>query len=151
VDQFYFQGGATFDCDMKLISQLIENRSYSEDYWFPFYRPKKGDVIVDVGAGRGEDLPAFLDAVGPTGRVIAIEAHPTSFRALEAFCRLNPQYNVTSLQVALMDQPGSVTVTDLDEWASNEIKQQNDPNAIRVAADTLDAICRSEFIEDISF
>jgi hypothetical protein len=107
VDQFYFQGGNKFD--WRLIWHLT--RSHSEEYWFPFYRPKKGEVIVDVGAGRGEDLPAFLDAVGTTGRATAIEAHPISFHA------------------ALMNEPGSVAITDLEEWVSNEIKQQNDPNA----------------------
>lgn len=151
VDQYYFQGGDKFNYDMTLIWQQISIRSISEDYWFPFYHPKRGEVIIDVGAGRGEDIPAFLDAVGETGRVIAIEAHPTSFKELEAFCRLNRRYNVTLLQVALMDKPGFVTVTDLNEWESNAVNQKNDSNTIHVQANTLDNICKSEFIEDISF
>jgi FkbM family methyltransferase len=149
-NQFYFQGGNKFD--MGLIWHLTRSyRSYSEDYWFWFYRPKKGEVIVDVGAGRGEDLPAFLDAVGTAGRAIAIEAHPIAFHELEAFCRLNPRYNLTVLQVALMNEPGSVAITDLEEWVGNEIKQKNDPNAIHVMADTFDNICERELIEDIGF
>src|SRR5262252_9079196 len=28
----------------------------AEDYWFHVYKPKAGDVIVDIGAGRGEDV-----------------------------------------------------------------------------------------------
>src|SRR5579862_5248004 len=50
------------------------------DHWFGVYQPRAGDVIVDVGAGKGEDTIAFSRAVGPSGRVLAIEAHPEVFR-----------------------------------------------------------------------
>jgi hypothetical protein len=41
----------------------------AEDYWFHVYKPRPGDVIVDIGAGRGEDVFAFSRATGATGRV----------------------------------------------------------------------------------
>src|SRR5689334_18729162 len=28
----------------------------ADDYWFHVYKPRSGDVIVDIGAGRGEDV-----------------------------------------------------------------------------------------------
>jgi len=37
----------------------------ARDYWFHVYRPREGDVIVDIGAGRGEDVYAFSLGVGP--------------------------------------------------------------------------------------
>src|ERR1017187_5642580 len=33
----------------------------ADDYWFHVYKPRPGDVIVDIGAGRGEDVFAFSD------------------------------------------------------------------------------------------
>ena len=40
-----------------------------QDYWFHAYKPESGDIIVDIGAGRGEDVFVFSKAVGPSGRV----------------------------------------------------------------------------------
>jgi len=34
----------------------------AEDYWFHVYKAAAGDIIVDIGAGRGEDVFAFSRA-----------------------------------------------------------------------------------------
>ncbi len=35
---------------------------------------KNGDVVLEIGAGTGRNFPYLLDAVGPTGKVIAVDA-----------------------------------------------------------------------------
>jgi cytochrome P450/SAM-dependent methyltransferase len=35
---------------------------------------KAGDVVLEIGAGTGRNLPYLVDAVGPTGSVIAVDA-----------------------------------------------------------------------------
>jgi cytochrome P450 family 135 len=35
---------------------------------------KAGDVVLEIGAGTGRNLPHLVDAVGPTGTVIAVDA-----------------------------------------------------------------------------
>jgi cytochrome P450/ubiquinone/menaquinone biosynthesis C-methylase UbiE len=35
---------------------------------------KPGDVVLEIGAGTGRNLPYLLDAVGPNGTVIAVDA-----------------------------------------------------------------------------
>lgn len=57
-----------------------------EHLWFMKYTPKPGDVIVDIGAGKGEDIPAFCEAVRPGGRVVAVEAHPVIFAECARVC-----------------------------------------------------------------
>jgi len=37
---------------------------------------RPGDVVLEIGAGTGRNLRYLLDAVGPTGRVIAVDASP---------------------------------------------------------------------------
>lgn len=37
-------------------------------------RLKPGDVVLEIGAGTGRNLPYLVDAIGPTGTVIAIDA-----------------------------------------------------------------------------
>jgi len=54
-------------------------RDLTADLLFFQYRPRAGDVVVDVGAGMGEELPALCRSVSPGGRVIAVEAHPFTY------------------------------------------------------------------------
>ncbi len=93
----------------------------TEDFWFHKYQPRPGDVIVDVGAAAGEDTRVFARAVGDSGRVIAIEAHPRTFRYLEKTCRWNGPDNATCLQYAIMDRPGSVRIEDRGRYRSNSV------------------------------
>jgi FkbM family methyltransferase len=94
----------------------------AQDYWFHVYKPRHGDVIVDIGAGRGEDVFAFAKAVGPTGHVFGIEPHPVSFQVLTKFCALNRLSNVTTLNYACTDQPAHLQIETLPVWESNYVR-----------------------------
>jgi ubiquinone/menaquinone biosynthesis C-methylase UbiE len=37
---------------------------------------KPGDVVLELGAGTGRNFPYLVDAVGPSGTVIAVDASP---------------------------------------------------------------------------
>lgn len=45
-----------------------------------------GDVVLDVGAGTGLSYPLLLDAVGPSGRLLAFEQSPQMFAQAQARC-----------------------------------------------------------------
>jgi FkbM family methyltransferase len=124
----------------------------TKDFWLQHYRPQEGDVVVDVGAGRGEDTLTFSRAVGEKGRVIAIEAHPVSFAILKNFCRLNRLTNVTALHLALMDKPGTARIAESESnWMENAIECGEASSGIQVKADTLETVCREERVKDIAF
>ena len=132
--------------------QMARYEADTKGYWLKHYCPQEGDVIVDVGAGRGEDTLTFSRSVGESGRVIAIEAHPLSFAILRNFCRLNRLKNVTTLQVALMDKQGFVRIVESESsWMENAIEYGDGSAAIDARATTLDDICEQECLKNIAF
>lgn len=124
----------------------------ADDYWFHVYKPKAGDVIVDIGAGRGEDVFAFSRAVGPSGRVWAIEPHPVSFQILEKFCALNRLANVTALNLACVDRPASLQIETMPVWESNYVRDgEPTPTSFAVEGVTFDSLCGRHGIGCIDF
>ena len=123
--------------------------------WFFVYEPREGDVVVDVGAGDGLDSLVFSRAVGPSGRVLAIEAHPATYRLLEQTCRLNGLENVTPLQRAVMDRPGAVTMVEegshRDFFSVVGGGNGGSADRVEVPAATLDSLCGAEGLERVAF
>jgi len=124
-----------------------------EENWFHAYTPREGDTVVDIGAGDGLDSLIFSRAVGPTGRVLAVEAHPVTFGLLEQTCRLNDLSNVTAVQCAVMDAPGSVSMVE-EEGAHRDLYSvlggsNGAPRTGDVPALTLDALCEDRAIDRI--
>jgi FkbM family methyltransferase len=76
------------------------------------YMPRAGDIVLDIGAGMGEEAVTFARLVGPTGRVICVEAHPWTFAQLQQACALNGLDNVTPVQRAVSDRPGTIQIDD---------------------------------------
>jgi FkbM family methyltransferase len=131
--------------------QLSQYAVDTKEFWLLYYQPKEGDVIVDLGAGRGENTFTFSKAVGRTGRVIAIEAHPLSYTILKNFCALNHLTNVTALQVALMDKPGKVRIVESESsWTGNTV-QYGKSSSYKVRAATLDDLSEELSLERIDF
>jgi len=124
----------------------------ADDYWFHVYKPRPGDAIVDIGAGRGEDVFAFSRAVGPGGRVWAIEPHPVSYLALRKFCEWNKLDNVTTLNYACVETPGSLQIETLPVWESNFVRSGDaSANSYPVQGQRFDEIAREQGIEHIEF
>jgi FkbM family methyltransferase len=64
---------------------------------------RPGDVFLDLGAHTGLYSLAMSRAVGPAGTVLAVEAHPETFRRLCTNLRLNGATNVRPLQLGVAD------------------------------------------------
>lgn len=94
-------------------------------WWFRYYRPTQGDFVLDIGAGRGEDACVLSKAVGPSGKVVAIEAHPKTCAILDNFVRLNQLPNVVVEHCAASDHAGSCFITEQVEelWQCASLKQ----------------------------
>ena len=75
-----------------------------------------GDVFVDVGANIGYDSLLALWRVGPSGKVVAIEAAPRTFAMLQRNLSLNNNpTNVRAVNVAASDSYGKLNLFEISE------------------------------------
>ena len=103
------------------------------------YTPRPGDIVFDVGAGIGAETLLFSRLVGPSGRVVSLEAHPRTYERLARLCEVNRLENVTPLQVAAMDAEGEVAISDLEHHLQNVLVESG---GIAVPARRIDTIAR---------
>ena len=132
-------------------TQKRKREQNSEYFWFHSYRPEPGDVIVDIGAGRGEDAFAFSRAVGPHGRVLAVEAHPETFLYLRKTCEYNRLENIRVLNLAISDTRGEVLISTGSDYVANALTAEPSAGSYRVHAETLDNLFDREGIARVDF
>lgn len=115
------------------VSSYKAVRTATIDLWCHDCNLQNGDIVIDIGAGIGDDVLAFSRLVGAEGRVIAIEAHPRTFRCLVKTIAANRLENVIALNVAVSDQEGSVTISSEENFLSNSIVAGIGATTIRAA------------------
>jgi len=113
------------------------------------YTPKVGDVVIDVGAGVGEEALTFSRAVGKHGKVICIEAHPRTFRCLEKLVQYNRLENVLAIHQAVAEPScETVTIENSDDYLGN---RSGTAKGTSVPATTIDAIYQQLGLGKIHF
>lgn len=130
-----------------IVSPVIHTATYPAfrdwviDHWCHKAMPGPGDTVIDVGAGVGEEAVVFSHLVGPTGRVIAIEAHPGTFRCLEETLCRSGVTNVTALGLAVGAEEGTVRMSGSDNFLTNSVVTgQGRTDTVEVAMTTLDKL-----------
>ena len=91
--------------------------------WFIWYKPKPGDVIVDIGAGMGEDALLFSRSVGERGAVYCFEAHPGTAGCLRKTLHYSSLTNVVPVEGAVFSRRASIQIEDgaSEQWQGNSI------------------------------
>jgi FkbM family methyltransferase len=120
---------------------------------FVLRRVQEGDVCVDAGANIGYFSLLFAQCVGPSGKVIAIEAAPDTAYRLLANIELNEASGIVDVvEAACASQKGEITFhlhPDVDGWSRVTQPAVGDPDRhsmgstwipVTVAADTLSSI-----------
>jgi FkbM family methyltransferase len=108
--------GATMDVHLP---DSIQTQIFLTGVWEPCVTRliseslRPGEIFVDVGANVGYYSLLAARRVGPMGHVYAFEASPTVFSALQRNIRRNRLENVTILNVAVSDGPGTCSI-----WAA---------------------------------
>lgn len=96
---------AIFSCrpgniDIYLLSQFSENEEWE------LVRPDGGDTVVDIGAHVGKYAIPSAKSVGAEGEVVALEAVPEHYEALEKNININGLSNCTAINEAAYNENG---------------------------------------------
>jgi len=113
------------------------------------YLPKKGDLIIDVGAGIGTETLFFNEHIKEEGKIYSIEASKSSLQKLEEMCEKNNIKNSENLHNAITDTNQEIWIEETDNYQVDSINK----NAIGSKVDgiTLDHLVREKSIEKIDF
>lgn len=90
------------------------------------YKPQKGDTIIDIGAGLGEESLVASKLIGETGIIYAIEANPTIYKIFTRVLSLNDIQNVIPFNIALNDKNEQITLLEDDSFLSGGLQQKED-------------------------
>ncbi len=117
------------------------------------YLPQRGDCVVDIGSGLGEEVVVYAELVGETGRVHALEANPSTYSGLKYLCEQNNFDWVKPHHTAIYNVNGVVTIEDDEEnYLTNTINVENPKKGgFIVATVTLDSLVKEHDIKRIDF
>jgi FkbM family methyltransferase len=128
------------------------------------FRPKQGDIVVDVGAHIGRYTIIASKRVGANGKVIAIEAHPGNYEMLNRNIKLNGLTNVTTLNYAVYSKESKIKLYVPDEefgytmhhsimsdYIFPKYKGKTEDKFIEVSANTLDYLLNLKGITDVNW
>lgn len=135
------------------------NLTIREDEIIKKFQPKEGETVVDVGSNLGRYTMIASTRVGQTGKVVAIEPHPSNFKLLDRNIKLNSLRNVITLNYAAYSKttilslylPNEELGTIHYSVFSENISNIKNSNILAVNAETLDNLLRSTGIERVNW
>jgi FkbM family methyltransferase len=77
--------------------------------FLPRYQTRPGATVFDLGAHQGVYALMLAHAVGPGGRVVAVEANRFNVDVIRVNCRRNRVRNVEAVHAAVAERPGWIS------------------------------------------
>jgi FkbM family methyltransferase len=130
-----------------------------EDVIIEYFRPKEGDVVIDIGAHIGRYTIIASKRVGANGKVIAIEADPSNFEMLNRNVQLNRLENITTLNYAAFSKetklklylPAGDIFTKYNTIMSNWVWVKPEDKYVEINANTLDNLLQQIGIKQVNW
>lgn len=105
---------------------------------------RRGDAYIDVGANVGQLAIVAARAVGETGKVVAVEAHPRTCSFLRDNVALNGLPQIAVHNVALGENEGHISFTSMSCDDQNHVvgggAQERESAGLSVPMTTLDKL-----------
>jgi FkbM family methyltransferase len=155
----YYDSNATFWIHKvgNLVLRVDDKPNFSISYkrlksttniFLSYYSPKPNDVIIDLGAGIGEDVVVMHQMQQLLGKIYAIEAHPRTFAKLKCMVEMNKFDNVICCNVAIDSEPGRTFISNKANHSSNRVSKWGE---IQINAITLDEFIAEKRVSRIDF
>jgi len=128
--------------------------NYSDLDLFLFrYKPKMGDIIVDVGVANGSEIPEFCKLVVTKGKILAIEADPACCRRLKKLKKILNLENLFIIEYAVGDQNKKIKFSQENDEISNKVLDNQAPHQtfIEIQQLTFDDAIKTYNLKNIDF
>ena len=129
-----------------------------EDVIIEYFRPKEGDIVIDIGAHIGLYTIISSKRVGANGKVVAIEANPSNFEMLNRNIKVNQLTNIISLNNAVYSKETKLKLylpgEELGHTTYNTVmsdRAKNEDKFVEVSANTLDYLLQLKEITDVNW
>lgn len=111
---------------------------------------KIGSNVVDVGANVGTLTLPLAVAVGRYGKVLSIEAHPTTFHYLNGNIAINSHiHNIHPYNLAMGEHQGEILFSSVSSDDMNKVIDNQNNHSITVPMRTLDSVIQESGISKI--
>ena len=117
--------------------------------FFNYYSPKPGDVLVELGAGVGNDVFIMNHHFGANFGIHALEAHPKTFDKLCLLVNRNSFKNANCHDIAIAEKNGDIFIADTDNHSANQINSEN--KGEKVTGLTMDSFVKKHNINKIDY
>ena len=122
-----------------LQSLYILTSMYERELW-NFFKPRKGDVFIDVGAHIGKYTVITAKIVGEDGLVIAIEPHPQNYKTLMKNVMLNRLTNVIAFRLAAWSTQQNLKLYTADKSGNHSVIRRTPMGFIKVRGKPIDDV-----------
>lgn len=121
------------------ISLFADKNAWLDDEYFLKEILNPGDTYVDVGANIGTLVLTASNTVSNSGEVVGIEAHPETFKNLEANIKLNKFTNIKLIRSAVGNHKGSLFFSNINSDDQNKVLLEQ-KSGIEIEVNSLDEL-----------
>ncbi|KAA1244180.1 FkbM family methyltransferase [Aquimarina sp. RZ0] len=114
-----------------------------------YYIPKKGDVIIDVGAGIGTETLFFDEKTESTGKIYSIEASKSSHQKLVELCNKNGIKISENLNLAITNSNQKLWIEETNNYQVDSVNKES--KGLEIDGVTLDSFIEENKIKNIDF
>jgi FkbM family methyltransferase len=132
----------------------IQYSLFLEIYRMEHVFPERGDIILDIGAYRGDTMAYFRKYIGDTGAVYAFEPDEINFKYLVENIERNNLKNIFPIKCALFNRKTTCNLISTPESGSFLfiIKDEVDTDKVtQIEATTVDDFVRSAGLPKVDF